>query len=127
MDTATSYENLVQQIDSLQKKLDKRRQAEDKYHLSFEAQFRAGSGQEIPMLFSRSTVKDDMGRPNGYMYFLTDLTELKVTQRELKRAEHRYRSMYQNAVQGMFQSRLSGELIRVNKQTGKDSIGISEF
>ena len=33
---------------------------------------------------------------------------------ELKKAEERYRSMYQNAVQGMFQSRLSGELIRVN-------------
>ena len=164
----------MQQIDSLQKKLEKRRQAEDKYyrvlesisegfmmldcdlaiievnnallklsgyrrddfigfkidkfydkasvsfysasrdHLSFEAQFQAGSGQKIPMLFSRSTVKDDTGRQNGYMYFLTDLTELKVTQRELKRAELRYRSMYQNAVQGMFQSRLSGELIRVN-------------
>jgi len=174
MDSATSYENLVQQIDSLQKKLEKRRLAEDKYyrvlesisegfmlldcdlaiievnnamlkvsgyrrddfigfkvdkfydkasvsfysasrdHLSFEAQFRSGSGRKIPMLFSRSTVKDDMGRPNGFMYFLTDLTELKVTQRELERAEHRYRSMYQNAVQGMFQSRLSGELIRVN-------------
>jgi diguanylate cyclase (GGDEF)-like protein/PAS domain S-box-containing protein len=48
------------------------------------------------------------------MYFLTDLTELKLTQVELKKAEQRYRSMYQNAVQGMFQSRLSGELIRVN-------------
>ena len=131
MDTATSYENLVQQIDYLQKKLEKRRQAEDKYyrvlesisegfmlldcdlaitevnnamlkvsgyrrddfigfkvdkfydkasvsfysasrdHLSFEAQFRAGSGRKIPMLFSRSTVKDDMNRPNGYMYFNT--------------------------------------------------------
>jgi len=174
MDTAESYENLVQQIDFLQKKIEKRRQAEDKYyrvlesisegfllldcefaitevntaminlsgyrrddfigfkvdkfydkasvsfysasrdHLSFEAQFRAGSGQEIPILFSRSTVKDDTGRLNSYMFFLTDLTELKVTQRELKRAERRYRSMYQNAVQGMFQSRLSGELIRVN-------------
>ncbi|CAB1064068.1 diguanylate cyclase/phosphodiesterase (GGDEF & EAL domains) with PAS/PAC sensor(s) [Olavius sp. associated proteobacterium Delta 1] len=174
MATATSYEYLVQQIESLQKRLEISRQAEEKYyrvlesisegfmlldcdlaitevnkallklsgyrrddffgfkvdkfydkasvnfysasrdHLSFEAQFRAGSGREIPMLFSRSTVKDDMGRLNGYMYFLTDLTELKVTQRELKRAEHRYRSMYQNAVQGMFQSRLSGELIRVN-------------
>jgi diguanylate cyclase (GGDEF)-like protein/PAS domain S-box-containing protein len=174
MNTATSYEHLMQQIDSLQKKLEQSRQAEEKYfrvlesisegfmmldcdlaitevnsallklsgyrrddfvgskidrfyekasvsfysasrdHLSFEAQFRAASGQKIPMLFSRSTVKDDAGRQSGYMYFLTDLTELKATQRELKRAELRYRSMYQNAVQGMFQSRLSGELIRVN-------------
>ena len=83
-------------------------------HLSFEALFRAATGQEIPMLFSRSILKDDSGRLNGYMYFLANLTELKATQQELKRAERRYRSMYQNAVQGMFQSRLSGELIRVN-------------
>jgi diguanylate cyclase (GGDEF)-like protein/PAS domain S-box-containing protein len=48
------------------------------------------------------------------MYFLADLTELKLTQEELRRTEQRYRNMYQNAVQGMFQSLLSGELIRVN-------------
>jgi diguanylate cyclase (GGDEF)-like protein/PAS domain S-box-containing protein len=83
-------------------------------HLSFEALFRAGTGHEIPMLFSRSTLKDDDGRTSGYMFFLSDLTELKATQEELRRAEQRYRSMYQNAVQGMFQSRLSGELIRIN-------------
>jgi len=83
-------------------------------HLSFEASFRSRDGRMIPMLFSRSKLKDDAGGLNGYMYFLTDLTELKVTQQELTRAEQRYRSMYQNAVQGMFQSRLSGELIRVN-------------
>ncbi len=83
-------------------------------HLSFEASFRSNDGRKIPMLFSRSLLKDDQGAISGYMYFLTDLTELKLTQVELKKAEQRYRSMYQNALQGMFQSRLSGELIRVN-------------
>jgi PAS domain-containing protein len=48
------------------------------------------------------------------MYFTTDLTDLKDTQEELKRAEQQYRCMYQNAVQGMFQSNLSGELLRAN-------------
>jgi diguanylate cyclase (GGDEF)-like protein/PAS domain S-box-containing protein len=48
------------------------------------------------------------------MVFIVDLTELKATQEELRRAERRYHNMYRNAVQGMFQSRLSGELIRVN-------------
>jgi diguanylate cyclase (GGDEF)-like protein/PAS domain S-box-containing protein len=83
-------------------------------HFSFEALFRANDEREIPMLFSRSTLKDESDRITGFMYFLTDLTDLKATQEELKRAEKQYRSMYQNAVQGMFQSRLSGELIRVN-------------
>ena len=83
-------------------------------HLSFEASFGARTGVPIPMLFSRSILKDKKDTIYGYMYFLSDLTELKVTQEELKRAEHRYRNMYQNAVQAMFQSKLSGELIRVN-------------
>ena len=83
-------------------------------HLSFEASFCAKSGTRIPMLFSRSILKDENQAFIGYMYFLSDLTELKATQEELKRAEHRYRNMYQNAVQAMFQSKLSGELIRVN-------------
>jgi len=83
-------------------------------HLSFEAQFHSEAGQGIPMLFSRSILRDDDGRITGYMYFLTDLTELVAARNELKRAEQRYRSMYQNALQGMFQSSLSGKLIRVN-------------
>jgi diguanylate cyclase (GGDEF)-like protein/PAS domain S-box-containing protein len=83
-------------------------------HLSFEASFCSKAGVRIPMLFSRSILKDENGAINGYMYFLSDLTELKATQEELKRAEQRYRNMYQNAVQAMFQSKISGELIRVN-------------
>jgi diguanylate cyclase (GGDEF)-like protein/PAS domain S-box-containing protein len=83
-------------------------------HLSFEASFCTKTGVWIPMLFSRSLLKDENGTVNGYMYFLSDLTELKATQQELKRAEQRYRNMYQNAVQGMFQSKITGELIRVN-------------
>ena len=83
-------------------------------HFSFEALFRAADGRGIPMLFSRSTLKDENDATTGYMYFITELTDLKATQEELKRAEQRYRSMYQNAVQGMFQSHLSGKLLRVN-------------
>ncbi len=83
-------------------------------HFSFEALFRARDGRLIPMLFSRSTLHDEKNQITGYMVFLTDLTDLKETQEELKRAEHRYRNMYQNAVQGMFQIRQSGEFIRVN-------------
>lgn len=83
-------------------------------HFSFEALFRANDDRRIPMLFSRSTLKDENAKITGFMYFLTDLTDLKATQEELKRAEQQYRSMYENAVQGMFQSRPSGELIRIN-------------
>ena len=83
-------------------------------HFSFEALFRAKDGRLIPMLFSRSTLNDKNKNITGFMYFLTDLTDLKETQEELKRAEQRYRKMVHNAVQGMFQVKMSGEFMRVN-------------
>jgi diguanylate cyclase (GGDEF)-like protein/PAS domain S-box-containing protein len=83
-------------------------------HMSFEAHVITRNGDSLPTLFSRSALRNESGDVEGYMLFLTDLTELKAVQEELRRAEQRYHNMYRNAVQGMFQSRLSGELIRVN-------------
>jgi len=83
-------------------------------HMSFEAQLITQTGQTLPTLFNRSTLRNQSGEIEGYMIFLTDLTELQGVQEELRRAEQRYHNMYRNAVQGMFQSSLSGELIRVN-------------
>ncbi len=83
-------------------------------HMSFEAHLISRTGRSLPALFNRSTLRDESGEAAGYMVFLSDLTELKGVQEELRRAEQRYHNMYRNAVQGMFQSRLSGELIRVN-------------
>lgn len=83
-------------------------------HLSFETSLRTPDGREIPVLVTRTTLRDDSGTAAGYMGFIVDLTELKAAQEELRRAERRYHNMYRNAVQGMFQSRLSGQLIRVN-------------
>ena len=83
-------------------------------HFSFEALFHASDGRRIPMLFSRSTIRDESDKSAGFMYFLTDLTDLKATQEELRNAEQQYRSMYENAVQGMFKSRLNGKLIHAN-------------
>lgn len=83
-------------------------------HMSFEANLITKGGHHLPTLFKRSTLRDEGGQVIGYLFFLTDLTELKATQDELRRTEQRYHSMYRNAVQGMFQSELSGKFIRVN-------------
>jgi diguanylate cyclase (GGDEF)-like protein/PAS domain S-box-containing protein len=85
-----------------------------KAHLSFEAIFNTGSGAPLPLLFKRSVLTGSDGQPFGYMVFLTDLTELKQAQEDLRRAEARYRGMYENAAQGMYQSTLDGRLLRVN-------------
>jgi diguanylate cyclase (GGDEF)-like protein/PAS domain S-box-containing protein len=85
-----------------------------KAHLSFEALFDTGKGDQMSLLFKRSVLSDGEGVPSGYLVFLTDLTELKQAQEDLKRAEARYRGMYENAAQGMYQSSLDGRLLRVN-------------
>lgn len=83
-------------------------------HISFEAKFQVKNGRAIPLLYNRNVLRDDSGAITGYVAFLSDLTELKLVQERLQRAEERYRRMYINAVQGMFQSALSGRILRAN-------------
>jgi diguanylate cyclase (GGDEF)-like protein/PAS domain S-box-containing protein len=83
-------------------------------HMSFEANLFIRGGGTLSTLFKRSTLRDPAGDVAGHLVFLTDMTELKATQAELRKAEQRYRSMYRNAVQGMFQAELDGKLLRVN-------------
>ena len=90
-----------------------------KNHLSFEAVFHNQTGEKIPMLFKRSILRDKDGQPNGYLVFLTELTELKKAQEDLRQAEARYRNIYQNAAQGMYQCTLEGNLLRVNPAFAK--------
>jgi diguanylate cyclase (GGDEF)-like protein/PAS domain S-box-containing protein len=71
-------------------------------------------GSAISLLYNRSTLRDENGAITGYVSFLSDLTELKLVQKRLRLAEERYRRMYENAVQGMFQSTLSSKLLRAN-------------
>lgn len=86
----------------------------DRDHFSFEARFAVAQGEDIALLYNRSMLRNEQGEISGYVAFLSDLTELKIVQDRLRRAEERYRRMYENAVQGMFQSTLSGRLVRAN-------------
>ena len=88
-------------------------------HLSFEAVIHSQTGEKIPLLFKRSILRDKDGQPNGYLVFITELTELRKTQEDLRQAEARYRSIYQNAAQGMYQCTLEGNFLRVNPAFAK--------
>ncbi|MFT5700861.1 MAG: diguanylate cyclase (GGDEF)-like protein/PAS domain S-box-containing protein [Desulforhopalus sp.] len=90
-----------------------------KNHLSFEAVIHSQTGKYIPLLFKRSILRDKKGLPNGYLVFLTELTELKKAQEDRKQAEAQYRNIYQNAAQGMYQCTLEGNLLRVNPAFAK--------
>jgi diguanylate cyclase (GGDEF)-like protein/PAS domain S-box-containing protein len=90
-----------------------------KDHLSFEAIFKTQGGDKLTLLFKRSILRDSNGNPNGYLVFFTDLTELKKAQEELDQAEIRYRDIYNNAAQGMYQCTLDGRFLRINPAFAK--------
>ncbi|MCG6929382.1 MAG: sensor domain-containing diguanylate cyclase [Desulfofustis sp.] len=83
-------------------------------HLSFEAQFESGNGASVPLLCKRSIFHDADGGPGGYLVLVTDLTDLKRAQERLQDARDRFRIMYNNAVQGMYECTIDGHFISVN-------------
>ncbi len=83
-------------------------------HLSFEANFRTKFGSELTLLFKRSILRDHDGNPNGFLVFLTELTELKKVQDDLQQAETKYGEIYKNAAQGMYQCGLDGRIFKIN-------------
>ncbi|BHH83166.1 sensor domain-containing diguanylate cyclase [Desulforhopalus sp. 52FAK] len=91
----------------------------DKNHLSFEAVFYNQTGEDRILLYKRSVLRDKSGLPNGFLVFLTELTELKKAQDDLKVVETRYKNIYKNAAQGMYQCRLDGTIVRVNPAFAK--------
>lgn len=83
-------------------------------HLSIEATFHPLEKPPIPLLLNRTAYYDANQVLEGYIAFLIDLTELKTIQQKKEVAENQYRHIYENAVQGMFQTTLSGKIINVN-------------
>jgi len=80
--------------------------AASREHLSFEASLLHKTGQTIPTLFNRSRLQDDDGHPVGYATFLSDLTELKVVERELQRSREKYRQLsIQDSLTGLYNTR----------------------
>jgi diguanylate cyclase (GGDEF)-like protein/PAS domain S-box-containing protein len=97
-----------------------------KEYRKFEGTLIARDGGEVPVLVHGSTLRDERGEFLGHMAFVTDVTEIKLLQKQLTDSERRYRGMFENAVQGMFMATLSGEILSVNpaylRMLGYDSL-----
>ncbi len=90
-------------------------------HSEFRLVTRDGQIKNVEVYGSRTTYK---GRP-AVIGTLLDMTERKKAEERLKEAEQKYRSIFENAVEGIFQTTPDGQMISANpahaKMLGFDS------
>jgi diguanylate cyclase (GGDEF)-like protein/PAS domain S-box-containing protein len=77
------------------------------------------SGQEKWLWEKGHGIYDSRGEPIGLEGFITDITELKQAEAALGRAEAKYRSIFENAVEGIFQTTPDGRYLTANPMLAK--------
>lgn len=76
--------------------------------------FRRKDGTQIPVLMRHKLITDADGNVRGMRSTLQDISALKRTERELREAEEKYRSIFENAIEGIFQTTPEGRFRSVN-------------
>lgn len=80
----------------------------------YERRIRRKDGTVLWAHVSATPIMDGSGRFEGSFAMFTDITERKEAESALLESEKKYRSIFQNAVEGMFQSTPEGKLITAN-------------
>ncbi|MFN7971393.1 MAG: PAS domain S-box protein [Acidobacteriota bacterium] len=70
------------------------------------------NGTQFPIELSISPLR--VGESWVFSAFLRDITERKLAEEALEAAEEKYRSIFENAVEGIFQTTPDGKLVSVN-------------
>lgn len=71
-----------------------------------------GKGKYVMVM--ASPIRDEKGHLIGAMETLRDITEKKEYEDALRKSEEKYKSIYENAIEGMYQSSIDGKYISVN-------------
>lgn len=80
----------------------------------YERRIRHKDGGTLWVHVSATPIMDSQGVFQGSFAMFTDITERKQAEEALLESEKKYRSIFENAVEGMFQSTPEGKLITVN-------------
>ena len=90
------------------------REMSPKARLEYQCTFRRKDGRKVSVLMRQKFITDARGAICGRRATLQDITALKRTERELRDAEEKYRSIFENAIEGVFQSTAEGSYLSVN-------------
>jgi len=81
---------------------------------SRELTFRRKDGRKVPVLMRQKLMTDVHGVVCGMRATLQDISALKRKEHELRDAEEKYRSIFENAIEGIFQTTPEGSYMSVN-------------
>ena len=81
---------------------------------NFEWQIIRKDGDRRDIEVSISLIRDMDDNPTGFRGIVRDTTDRKRAEQELEKAEKRYRSIFENAMEGIYQSTPGGRFLQVN-------------
>ncbi len=76
--------------------------------------FRRKGGGRVPVLVRNKLIVDAAGKVRGMRSTLQEISALKRIEEDLREAEEKYRSIFENAIEGIFQSTQEGSYMSVN-------------
>ena len=84
------------------------------YSEVYEKEYIRKDGTVFPVELRTFLLRDAAGQPAGMWAIVRDITERKRVDEALKKSEEKYRNLFDNAVEGVYQSTPEGRLISVN-------------
>ena len=80
----------------------------------FDRRLRRADGAEAWVLACSNAILDEKGRFQGVLSMMTDITERKRAESALRRSEEKYRGLFENILEGVYQSTPDGRVLAAN-------------
>lgn len=80
----------------------------------FDRRMRRKDGSELWVLACVNSLAEDSGGETGSLAMMTDITERKMAELDLRRSESRFRGLFENVLEGVYQSTPEGRIISAN-------------
>jgi two-component system, cell cycle sensor histidine kinase and response regulator CckA len=75
---------------------------------------RKRNGSLVTISLSAAPIRDASRRVKGILGFMADITEQKCSEEALRKAEEKYRTIFENTVEGIYQTTPDGKYISAN-------------